>query len=769
MIAQRLERLRRRARVVLMIEAVAIAALWPLGVVALFLIVTLLGAGGWPADVAALLALIAALARARHQFSPPEPAAIDRRIERDSRLRHRPIAGFEDVPALITPLGNPLWQAHRNRIDAVLSTARVGRPAPDFAAHDPLALRALLVLALIASWIAAGGSAGSRLAASLSLPRLFGAGGARVQGWITPPRWTGEAPRLITPGAKVVHALTGSSLSLIVTGAGDQAPRAMIAGHALRFAAIARGSYRTTLALTAPATITIGPFWHRIARYHLVIGAPTPPQIGFTTPPYPDPDGKRTNFSWRATSPYGLTHLVLQFRPLLALGAKPDAASVPLGAAPHGDALLDLLASPYAGMPVAANLRATNKAGQTGTSGMASVTLPAPILHNRTAQAIEAIRRRLALTPQDRPALAAALGAIARTPPGPITPATQRDLAAFAREFAAGSPKARDPEAKLWTLVQRAEQGAAFRAAQQLAAARHALEAALNKALAGTSPSAVQLQKLLAELDAASQAHLSAQGQKAPTSAQLSQMSAISQLAQQIADEAAAGDTAQAQRDLAKLHAMLRQLQNAKAMSAAQRAKQQAVQQAEGSLSKLMRQESRLMDRTAQQDTPAPMGNQAGQPPSPESQELAQQQRSLEQQLQQATQAMAQAGLPPSSRIGEGQRAMHSAATRLQMGDEPGAVPAERAAIAALQQAEGALQAMQTGHGSGGGPSGLGQRASGGHGEYGNQSRGVISLGRAGARSDARTIQNELIRRDAEPNLAPPAHDYYRRLLGKDF
>jgi hypothetical protein len=76
---------------------------------------------------------------------------------------------------------------------------------------------------------------------------------------------------------------------------------------------------------------------------------------------------------------------------------------------------------------------------------------------------------------------------------------------------------------------------------------------------------------------------------------------------------------------------------------------------------------------------------------------------------------------------------------------------------------------MRTGKGSGSGPSGLGQRASGGHGQYGNQNHGVIRLGRAGIKSDARTIQNELIRRDAAPGLPPPAHQYYHRLLGNDF
>jgi len=770
-IAARLARLRRRARLVLMIEALAVAALAPLGVITLFLIASLLGAGGWVTDLIALLALGGAILQARRRFTPPQPGAIDRRIERDSRLPHRPIAAFEDRRALLGPVSanDPaasLWLAHRARTDLALRTARIGRPAPDLAAHDPFALRALLLLALIAAWIAAGDHAGARLAAGFGLPRLMSDSGIAVQAWVTPPRWTGEAPILIAPGPKPVHVLTGSSLSLILTGAGDAAPPATIGGHAIGFSEIAGGSYRTTLALTASTTLTIGHFWNRIARYHVIVAAPTPPGIGFVTPPNRDADGKRTDFSWHADSRYGLTRLDLAFAPVGHPNARPDHAPVPHPTPTKGDALLDLLASPYAGMTVDTRLIATNKAGQTGTSSPAQVTLPAPILHNATAQALERIRRDLAVDPATRPTLATRLATIGAHPPGPVTPDTQHAIAAFAARFAAN--RITHPEAQLWGLVQRAEQGAAFRAAERLAAARRALEAALNKALTGHSTAATQLQKLLAELDAASQAHLAAQGQNAPTAAQLGQMSAISALAQRIADEAAAGDTAQAQSDLARLRAMLRQLQQQKALSAAQEARQQAAHRAEGALSKLMRQEAGLMDKTSQQSQPSP-GNHAGQPPSAQDQALARAQQALQQQLGATASDMARSGLAPGPQIGQGQQAMETAARALQQGNAPGALPAERTAIAALQQAQGALQAMRTGKGTGSGPSGLGQRASGGHGEYGNQSRGVISLGRAGIHSDARAIQDELIRRDAAPDLPPPAHHYYHRLLGKDF
>ena len=769
MTGARLARLRRRARIVLTLEAVAVAALPPLGVIALFLIGTLLGFGGWLLDAAGILALGAALYHARRRYAPPAPAAVDRRIERDSRLPHRPIAAFEDHPALAGRESAPLWRAHRVRLDAAIAGARVGRPAPDLATHDPFALRILLLLALLAAWIAAGPDAGNRLARALTPPPLFSAAGIGLQAWITPPRWTGDAPRLVRPGPRPIHALAGSTMSLIVTGAGA-APRSWAGERRLGFQNIETGSYRATARLAASETVTVGPFWRRIARFHLVVAPPAPPTIGFTSPPMPDRDGKRIDLAWRAISPYGLSRATLEMAPLNATRAKPDMVPLPPGAPRdrgiEGRATLDLLSSPYAGMTVRGRLAATNPAGLSGRSGMAFFPLPAPMLHNATAKGIEAVRRAYALEPASRPSLAAELAGLAAHPPGPLTPGTRRDLARFAAAFAKAAPP--HAETTLWTLVQRAEQGAAFRLEQQAEAARQALEHALDKALAGHSPSQQQLRQLLDQLQTAERARLGAE-QPAPARqarSMAAEMSAIDRLARKIGQEAQAGHMRQARQALAKLRDMLDRLRRAKPASAAQQARQQAAERSSRALSRMMRNEAKLLDRTARQNpvTP-PQPGQAGQKSGAS---LADRQQALRQRLQALAQAMNQAGLPNTPPLGQGSQAMASAESHLRQGDQPGAMQAERAAIQALQQAQGAL-AMQLGHGTGSGPSGLGQNASGGQGEYGNENQGTISLGRAGTHSTAREIQNDLIRRDAQPNLPPPAHDYYRRLLGHEF
>lgn len=780
--APRLARLRRRARLILTLEALAVAALLPLAVIALFLIATLLGFGGWIADAIAIAALIATIHRARRHHASPSPAAIDRRIERDSRLGHRPIAAWEDHPALIGADGSLLWHAHRTRLERALAGARVGRPAPDFAAHDPFALRALLLLALIAAWIAAGPAAGSRLGASLALPHPFSTAGIGVSAWITPPRWTGEGPRLVAPGKAPIHALTGSRLSLIVTvtgaGAGADAPYGWIGDNRLAFATIDTGSYRATQALTAPTTITIGPFWHRIARYHLLVASPVPPRIDFTGTPEPDADGKRLDLSWQADSRYNLRIVALHTVPTNAPSATEQISVLPPGHA-HGQNVtgqpkLDLLANPYAGMAVSGVLTAENQARQDGRSSPVTFILPAPILHNATARALEALRRTLALTPQLRPALASALGDIATHPPGQITTDTQHAIASFATDLARNDAKAAHPEATLWTLVQRAELGAFYQAARRLDAAQRALEHALDRALAGHAPDHDQLRRLLARLNQVEQSRLVGQAPNQQPGAQSMQMSTIDRLAEKIAHEAAAGQTQQAKADMTKLREMLRRMQSAQPMSAAEQDRQRAEQQAAQSLSKLMRQEAGLMNRTshaARQYQPSLFYNNVQQQAQRQqaAQPLVKSQAKLANQLQSAAATLQQQGVPQPGSLSKAASGMKQAVQTLAQGDYPGALSPERTVIASLQQAQGALRSMQTGHGTGNGPSGLGRHASGGHGQYGNQNRSVLDLGRAGAHSEARQIQDELIRRDAAPNLPPLAHDYYHRLLGSQF
>lgn len=775
----RLARLRRRAILVLWAEALTELVLAPLGVVLAYLVMVLFGLGGIITEAAALAGLLLTLGYTVHRFRAPTANEADRRIERASGFAHRPINAFEDrvVPSR-GPLAIGLWNAHQARLARQLAGARTGFPHWHLAERDPLGLRAALALGLIVAAIIAGPELPARMADFIILPRWQSAPGAELASWLTPPPWSGEAPRLIGASHDIA-ALPGSHLALIVTGAGRSAPSAAAEGHKVAWTALGGGSFRADLVLRHDGAITAGPFWDRLAAYRVSITPLIAPTIGFAGQPGPNQDGKRTDIPYQAKDRYGLTAIRLSIRPS-ARQAKPETVSIPLqAAAPHRQsdrARLDLLASPYAGMAVGARLEAHDVAGLDAKSAEAAMILPAPKFTNASARAIEALRQQMALDPESHAQVAAALGDVAAAPPGPLTASTDLQLAAFASALGDDLPSAAHPITQLWTFVQMAEQGQAYRTAQALARARAALDHALSKMLATHHADAGKLDRLLHKFDQALAAHLAALRSQNPAQNSASpeakplDPAALHRLAETIARETRQGDQAAAQRDIQKLEQMLRQLQSAQPMSAAQQARAQAAANAAAkagaSLSKLMQGEAQLLDQTATA--------QQGMNPS---QSLAAGQNRLQQALQQLRQALAHAGLMHLPGLGESGKAMGKAAQHLQQGDQPGAMPSERAAIGALQQAAGALARMgQTSPNQGSpsgstaeGAAGLGQLGQGNTGQSGADREGRINLKPGQRESPAQMIERELINRDANPALPSSAHDYYRRLLGHQY
>ena len=145
-----------------------------LGVLGLFILLALLGLppllpGTW--HFLLLLGFAAALGfcgwRGFRGFRPPDDAAAERRLERQSGLRHRPLAALADRPAGNDPAALALWQVHQERAAAQIRRLKVGTPRPGLPARDPVALRAALLVSLLAAFVMAGGEAPERLRRSL--------------------------------------------------------------------------------------------------------------------------------------------------------------------------------------------------------------------------------------------------------------------------------------------------------------------------------------------------------------------------------------------------------------------------------------------------------------------------------------------------------------------------------------------------------------------------------------------------------------------------
>ena len=166
--------------------AIAWERVWPhlarlMTVVGLFLIAS--WAGLWLAlpsvaraiglGLFALLSLGALVPLIRFRWPTREEALG--RLDRGTGIRHRPATALTDTLTTQDPFAQALWQAQRERTLASLKRIRAGLPSPRLAIHDPWALRALVMVMLAASWVAAGDERSDAHRVRVRLERRAGA------------------------------------------------------------------------------------------------------------------------------------------------------------------------------------------------------------------------------------------------------------------------------------------------------------------------------------------------------------------------------------------------------------------------------------------------------------------------------------------------------------------------------------------------------------------------------------------------------------------
>ncbi len=174
--------------------AIAWERCWPhlarlLTVIGLFLVVSWAGlwlalpfiarAIGLGLFVLALLGALFPLARFRW---PTREEALGR-LDRGSGIHHRPATALTDTLATQDPVAQVLWQAQRERTLASIKRIRAGLPSPRLAIHDPWALRALVVVMMVAAYVAAGDERMLRTVAAFDWNGVLSPVNIRVDAW----------------------------------------------------------------------------------------------------------------------------------------------------------------------------------------------------------------------------------------------------------------------------------------------------------------------------------------------------------------------------------------------------------------------------------------------------------------------------------------------------------------------------------------------------------------------------------------------------------
>jgi uncharacterized protein (TIGR02302 family) len=753
---ERADRLLRRlagrralARLALLFE-LAWPALWPpLGVVGLFLCAALLDLPRLlpPALHLALLgatgvAVLVLLLRGCKGLVAPDDAAADRRLEVASGLRHRPLSVLTDRPAS-RPLGydpkghdpaaDPLWRAHVERAIRQLRRLRVGLPRPGLAARDPRALRAGLLVGLVAALVIAGPDAPERIAQALSpsLPRAPAAPATELQAWITPPAYTRLAPIFLHADTSAVTAPAGSHLTINVTGS-DSAPSLALNGHATPFRALDAASSQADLDLTTGGRLAVRRGASELAGWDLTVVVDRPPTAAWTEPPGAAADGQRMRLPWTVSDDYGVVGLQAELRLRDRPSAPPLVIAIPLpGGEPksaHGVSQQDLTAHPWAGLPVIGHLIARDSPGQTGDSGPAEFVLPERNFTNPVARALIVARRGLSVHPEDRDAAVGMLDALLLSPQ-----AFGTDFGAYANlgaiyyllEFDKSDGAIDQAQQRMWQLALHMEEGLTEQTARELEEARQAANDALDRAQKDPSQgNRDELEKRLAELENAIQHHLQAlldqlrrSPDEMPFDPNATQLDSreMQRLAEAAREAAQQGNMDEARQRMAQLEQMLDNLRNARTRQDADAARnaerRQRGRQQMSVLQDMIARQGGLLDQAQRRSDAETRPDRAGKPPTEAADPDAarQAERLVQQALRRALGELMQrfgdltGQVPPS--LNEADNAMRGAGEALAGGQDKAAGADEQNAIEALQKGGremGQTMAQQFGRGQGG-------------------------------------------------------------------
>jgi len=372
------------------------------------------------------------------------PAAADalRRLDRGSGVRHRPATTIADDLAVTPkdPYSLALWQAHVARTLAAARAFKAGWPSPRLAMRDPYALRGLILIAVIATFVAAGGEHWKRVAAAFDWQGVVLPSNFRVDAWVTPPVYTGKPPIILagmhpgemarqdTEANELVSVPAGSTLVVRATGKLDldvSGKGGVTAAKEKVQAPAGTQEYRFKIATTGAATLH-GAGDDLTWAFNVI--PDKPPTITLAKDPEQQARGSLL-LSYRLEDDYGVTEAQATFARKDEPGTKSDAAH-PLFGPPDfklvlpqartksgvGQTIKDLTDHPWAGAEVVMTLVARDEAGNEGRSEPATFRLPERAFSKPLARALVEQRRNLALDAGARPLVTTALDALALAP-----------------------------------------------------------------------------------------------------------------------------------------------------------------------------------------------------------------------------------------------------------------------------------------------------------------------------------------------------------------
>jgi uncharacterized protein (TIGR02302 family) len=754
------------------------------------------------------------------------------RLDRGSGIRHRPATALTDTLATQDPVALALWQAQRERTLASIKRIRAGLPSPRLAIHDPWALRALVGVMLIAAYVAAGDERMLRVAAAFDWNGVLAPANIRVDAWVTPPRYTGRPPIILSAANKEAAAAPSagplpvpSGSTLIVRSSGGTLDVAVSGGvtEAIPAAEAPKGTNERHFTITGEGSAHVRapsgqPLWKFSATPDRA------PTIALAKDPERQARGS-LQMSYKIEDDYGVTEAQAHFAVRPGDAQKSAAAPRPLFDAPQfplvlpnartrngvGQTVKDLSEDPYAGADVTLTLTAKDEAGNEGKSEPFNMRLPERLFTKPLARALIEQRRILALDANQNAQVSTALDAL-MIAPELFMPETGQYLGLYsvARQLEAArtDDAMREVVASLWTLAVTIEDGDITDVDKALRAAQDALKQALER---GASDE--EIKKLTENLRAALDNFIRQLAEQQrnnplalarpldPNTKILSQQD-LKNMIDRMERLSRSGDKDAARQLLEQLQQMLENLQMAQPGQSGDNDMEQALNE----LGDMIRKQQQLRDKTFKQGQDSRRDRMRGMQGEQGMGDLQQDQQGLRDRLKRLQQELARRGMGQGQRgekaeqgqqgeqgeqadqgdgedgLNDADSAMGDAGDKLGEGNADGAADSQGKALEALRKgAQNLAEAMQQGDGDGQGDDGPGNRAgrqqSGGNRSdpLGRPLRGrefgddmTVKIPGEIDVQRVRRILEELRRRLADPQRPQIELDYIERLL-KDF
>ncbi len=642
------------ARIVLVSEQLLPRLLLPASILALFLSAAWFGIFRIAPDSLRFLMLavfavgfVISLNPLRRLRWPNTPEA-DRLLEERNGLAHQPVTVQEDEPAFDTPFARALWREHQTRMAERIAALDAGLPRPDIARYDRFALRAIPALLLVTAFsFSMSNSGGSLSDAFTASPSSSSNPDLRVDAWVTPPYYTGEAPVYLT--GNVANAGNGlnvpqfSELTVRVTGAladekvlfqaagsdkgaeipeqsadaGKQVPAG--AKPAAQPAASGNGNAPATDAMIArthvlklekDGELTVnGKSW----SFNVVVDKP--PEITFDGIPHAMTNGA-LELGFRVKDDYGVEEAHAEIVPV-----ESDPAATPLYGLPEfrlemprrdrrngkGLASHDLTQDPLAGKRVRITLVAKDGAGQTGRSAPYEMVLPSRNFSQPLAAAVAEERQVFALDTRKMPE-AIELNKSLTIRPEETIPDLGNYLAiksALTRmKLASGETSLKDTADYLWQIALGMEDAQLTDAEKALRDAQQKLSDALQR----NAPDA-EIKKLTDELRKAMDAYMkelaermrNMPAQPNQRAANILRQQDLQRMMDQIENLARSGNRQAAQQMLSELQQLMNSLQAGRPQRGQQQQQGEAndkMREQMDKLGRIMRDQQKLMDQT---------------------------------------------------------------------------------------------------------------------------------------------------------------------------